>query len=192
MLTIDKDGWVVDPRVVVERRPNLRHGPMTQVHGIVVHQTGAATAKSTLDSYQNAGANGTHFLIDKNGQIYQTGSVYWKQWHVGLLKSRCLAEHRCSAIETKTLSRLKPRAISPREMKKPFPDRYPDNADSIGIELVGEFKDGVFEKVTEAQNSSLQWLVGQLRQNFSVPLTEIYRHPDLSWKMPSEGATARW
>lgn len=49
---------------------------MTHVYGIVVHQTGAATAKSTLASYRNPGANGAHFLIDKNGHIYQTGSVY--------------------------------------------------------------------------------------------------------------------
>ena len=73
MLTVDKDGWVLSAKVITMRRPKLSHGRMTHVSGIIVHQTGAKTAQSTLDSYLQAGANGAHFLIDKDGTIYQTG-----------------------------------------------------------------------------------------------------------------------
>ena len=79
MLLIDKDGWVVSPKVQVLRRPKLAHGRMTYVAGIVVHQTGAPTAQSSLNSYLRNGANGAHFLIDRDGTIFQTGSLLWKQ-----------------------------------------------------------------------------------------------------------------
>ena len=196
MLNLDADGWVVNSRVQVLRRPNLRHGSMVLVHGIIVHQTGAPTAQSTLSSYLRSGANGAHFLIDKDGSIYQTGSVYWQQWHVGKLRSRCLVEKTCNPIEAKALAKKGASAVNTVEQAKHVPARYPGNADSIGIELVagmvGQGKDPPFEQATSAQNASLAWLVSELRQNFGVPLTEIWRHPQVSRKDPHEAESAQW
>jgi hypothetical protein len=118
---IDKDGWVVNPKVIAMRRPHLAHGKMTHISGIIVHQTGAKTAQSTLDSYLNAGANGAHFLIDKDGTIYQTGSVFWQQWHVGKLQVRCLAEMTCKPVEVKALAKMSYKAIHHHEMAKAVP-----------------------------------------------------------------------
>src|ERR1035437_8490823 len=53
---------------------------------------GGANAQSALSSYNNPSANGTHFLIDKDGTIYQTASVFQQTWHVGKLRSRCRSE----------------------------------------------------------------------------------------------------
>jgi N-acetylmuramoyl-L-alanine amidase len=136
LLLIDRDGWVIDDKIKVVRRPNLRHGKMSAIHGIIVHQTGAATGQSTLDSYLHRGAAGAHFLIDKDGTIYQTGSVFWRQWHVGKLRARCLAEHRCTPVEIKMLSTAGVSKINKYEAKKSVPQRYPSNKDAIGIELV--------------------------------------------------------
>lgn len=196
MLLFDKEGWAVSDRIKVERRPNLRHGAMTVVSGIVVHQTGAPTAASTLNSYLSPGANGAHFLIDKDGAVYQTGSVLWRQWHVGKLQVRCVAEHRCTPEETKALKGLSYAATNAHEMTKAGPDRYPSNNDAIGVELVGASLgpggDAPYEAVTDAQNGSLAWLVGELRQHFQVPPDEVFRHPVVSYKDPNEAATARW
>lgn len=196
MLHIDPDGWLVEKNVTVIRRPNLRAGQMTHVHGIIIHQTGASTAQSTLSSYLSPGANGAHFLIDKDGAIYQTGSVYWKQKHVGKLRSRCLAELKCKPTETKLLSKMTVSAMNKHEMKKKVPERYPSNSDSIGIELVGGVvgtgRDPKFETATEAQNKSLAWLVKKLGLHFRLPLTEVFRHPEASRKDPHEAETARW
>ena len=196
MLTIDKDGWVIDARVTAMRRPLLAHGKMSHIHGIIVHQTGAKTSQSTLDSYLRAGANGAHFLIDKNGKIYQTGSIFWRQQHVGKLRSRCLAEHRCLPVEAKLLSTMGPRLTNRHEMTKSVPGRYPSNGDAIGIELVGGTigaqQDPPYENVTAAQNHFLAWLVAELRQSFHVPLTEGFRHPVVSRKDPHEAESARW
>jgi len=196
MLTIDKQGWVQSPLVHLMRRPNLQHGDMKQISGIIVHQTGASTAQSSLDSYLHTSANGAHFLIDKDGTIYQTGSVFWSQHHVGKLRSKCLSEHTCQPIDAKALAKMSPSKMNTSEMKKQVPDRYPSNQDAIGIELVGGTigtgNDPVYETVTAEQNKSLAWLIGELRQNFGVPLNEIFRHPVVSRKDPHEAETARW
>lgn len=196
MLHIDKEGWVISSQVIVMRRPYLAHGVMLHIRGIIVHQTGARTAQSTLDSYLRTGANGAHFLIDKDGQVYQTGSLHWQQWHVGKLRSRCLVEHRCPAVEAANLGKMGVKAINHHEMAKQFPARYPSNKDSVGIELVGgtigASADPPYEAVTKAQNESLKNLAAQLRQVFGVPVTEIFRHPQASYKDPHEAETARW
>lgn len=68
---------------------------MPVVHGVIVHQTDASTAASSLAAYKIR-AIGVHFLIDKDGTIYQTAAVTKRVSHVGKLRARCLAEHRCA------------------------------------------------------------------------------------------------
>lgn len=197
-MLLDNEGWAVDPKVTKQPYFNLRKGDMTAVNGIVVHQTASPTLQATLNSYQSANPNGAHFLIDKDGTLYQTGSVHWLLWHVGTLKSRCLVRNVCTPVELKALKpgTWNPRGVHKIESRKKFPDRFPMNADAIGIEIVGDVinepKAPTFEPVTEAQNRSLQWLVAELRRLLSIPAAEIYRHPEISYKNPHEAETARW
>ncbi|MFC0139402.1 N-acetylmuramoyl-L-alanine amidase [Erwinia mallotivora] len=132
-------------------------------------------------------ANGAHFLIAKDGQIYQTASIYRVTWHVGKSQSRCFLKHKCSPAEFTKITQLeKSRAgkenVSRLEHKKPFPERFPFNTDSIGIEIVGFAyekgeKEPVYEPVNQEQNDSLRWLVKQLAETLNVSMSEIYRHP---------------
>jgi N-acetylmuramoyl-L-alanine amidase len=198
-LQIDKDGMVSDPKVVPVRSTNIERGSMPVVHGIIVHQTGGGSAQSTLDSYKKVDANGAHFLIGKDGTIYQTASLNEKTWHVGKLKARCLAELSCSPADIKASQTFSPTVENKREMAKPVPQRYPSNSDAIGIELVGAAlptpKDKtqlVYEPVTKEQNESLAWLVKSLSTTLAVPTTEVFRHPDVSRKNPTEASTADW
>ena len=174
---------------------------MRAVNGIIVHQTGAPTAQSSLNSYLQASANAAHFLIDRDGTIYQTASLHRQTWHVGKLKSRCLLEKRCTPTELKSLSKFSPRSEDRRERIKRVPDRFPSNEDSIGIELVGEAlprgklvpeDQKTYQAVSEVQNVALKWLVQELAGTFGVPLREIFRHPDVSRKNPTEASTAKW
>ena len=191
---IDANGFVVDSRVQRAISPAIERGPMGQVHGIIVHQTGGATSSGTLEEYKKKDSNGAHFLIDKDGTIYQTASVKKQTWHVGKLKSRCLLEKKCSKAELKNISKLKIPQLSKYELAKSWPERYPANGDSIGIELVGRFnadKDQ-YEAVTTEQNASLAWLIRELSSALGLSMTEVFRHPDVSYKQPSEAATATW
>lgn len=203
MLVIDLLGRVIDLRVTLSIEPKIERGSMTQINGIIIHQTGGSTAQSALNTYARGG-NGAHFLIDKDGSIYQTASVKKITWHVGKLKIRCLSENSCSAEESRKLKRMKWSDLlkyeKDEEKKKKFPERYPSNEDSLGIELVGEatrskdpsIKGNVYETVTVAQNTSLKWLVFELTVTLELPMSEIYRHPVVSYKNPTEAETAKW
>lgn len=196
MLFISKEGHVDSERIVVRIFPGIERGPMGKVNGIVVHQTAAPMIASTFNSYQRKDAHGAHFLIDKDGMIYQTASVYMRTNHVGNIKSRCLETRRCSPAEFKAAHPLKwrPTPLSRHEHKKPFPERYPGNTDSIGIELVGAYitKTEVYETVTPAQNDAVRWLVAELAATMNVSMGDVYRHPELSRKTDSEASTAKW
>ena len=204
-LELDAKGMVHNERVLqvapsgkASRMTGIERGALNDVKGIVVHQTESPTAQSTFNSYSKPGANGAHFLIDKDGSIYQTASLEQKTQHVGRLKSRCQAEGDCSPADAKANKRWDPGAMNQREQAKPAGERFPSNSDSIGIELVGEAlpvkgqKEKVYETVTDAQNAALSWLVKELKSEYAVPDSEVFRHPDISWKNMTEASTAKW
>lgn len=206
MLHVDELGHVDAERIIVKIFSKIQHGRMDKVNGIVVHQTDSPTASSTFNSYQNANANGAHFLIDKDGTIYQTASLYKMTWHVGYLQSRCLLTKKCAPTEFKTMDALERSLgytlkVHQREKQKVFPDRFPDNTDSIGIEIVGEpvekdetkgKKEPVYEPVNKLQNASLKWLVKELSETLNVSMNEIYRHPEVARKNKTEASSAKW
>lgn len=196
---VDKDGVLKSARVTPSIASTIERGAMPVVRGIIVHQTGGSTAQSSLDSYKSKSANGAHFLIDKDGTIYQAASLHQRTWHVGKLKARCLIEQTCSAADIKAYSKFDPGGMNKRESAKAVPDRFPSNEDSIGIEIVGATlpaakagAEPVYETVTDAQNESLKWLIGELARLLAVPLTEVFRHPQVSWKNTTEASTAKW
>ena len=192
MLFISKHGHVDAERVKVRIFPAIERGSLDRVNGIIVHQTDGSTANSTFSSYKEAGANGAHFLIDKDGTVYQTASLRKITNHVGKLKSRCLHKKSCPPVEIEKVSRMKSTSLSRHEIKKTWPDRYPWNTDSIGIEIVGASKSGIYESVNAQQNNSLKWLVTELMETFRVSLSEVYRHPEVSYKLDTEASTAQW
>ena len=199
MTTINKEGMLVDKTVILKRYPNIEHGLLSGVHAIVVHQTDTSAAQHTFNSY-NAGGNGAHFLIDKDGTIYQTASMSKRCYHVGrLIRSKCLAIDKKTCTSPNMAKMLamswgnQIKAIDSDERTKEYPDRYPVNTDSIGIELVGKhIDDKIYEVVTAFQNNSLQWLVSELYKHFSLTSSDIYRHPTVSYKNPGEASTATW
>ncbi|MDA8453846.1 N-acetylmuramoyl-L-alanine amidase [Acidovorax sp. GBBC 3334] len=215
MLEIDQQGMVIHNTQVTPRRSlMIERGRMVQVQGIVVHQTNSSSEKSVFNSYQNPKANGAHFLIAKDGTIYQTASLLFKTNHVGRLRSRCLAEKRCAPADIAMQARAGYQQIHDSEMSKSVPARYPSNADSIGIEIVGVAippapgsipsslqgrsreryieEHSTYEAVNGPQKMSLQYLIDELAQFLSIPKTEVHRHPDVSYKNRTEASTASW
>lgn len=195
MLVVNEQGEVINTRVTLKLYTQLHRTRMTAVQGIIVHQTGGSTAQSTFSGYVSQTA-GAHFLIDKDGTIYQTASVHYATNHVGKLRARCVAEMTCTPAEVTLYGKAGPTTRNTAEMTKAVPDRYPSNSDSLGIELVGEAtgKPGqeVYVTVPAAQNASLAWLVRELAETLTVPLTEVFRHPQVSQKNTTEASTAQW
>ncbi|MGY2401850.1 peptidoglycan recognition protein family protein [Pseudomonas sp. SDO5271_S396] len=199
MTSIDNEGMLISSRVELRRFPSIEHGDLRSVRALVIHQTDAPTAQHTFNSYRNKG-NGAHFLIEKDGVIYQTASLKKRCYHVGrLLRSKCQAVDKstCDAAQIKAIESLtwtlQLRALDRYERTKNYPERYPMNADSLGIELVGKHLDKKqYETVTALQNQSLQWLVAELYGHFSLTSKDVYTHPQISYKHLGEAGSAVW
>lgn len=152
-LNLDEQGLVHHDKVQngIHANRYIERGDMSQVNGIVIHQTGASTAASTFSSYAKRGANGAHFLIDKDGTIYQTASLLKATNHVGKLRSRCEAEQSCPKSNSSVND------MHDRETAKNAGERYPSNQDAIGIELVGGYH--VAKSLTESVDARGQRIV---------------------------------
>ncbi len=212
LVEITKDGMLIHARVKNARSPAIERGKRTAaITGIVVHQTDANTAQSSLNSYKNPKANAAHFLIDKDGTIYQTAAIYQRTNHVGPLKARCLLVGKCKARDYEG---LKAKGVHRIEMMKAPGERYPSNMEAIGIEMVGRaelpkgFKPssneadlpperlrgerGLYPAPTQAQNRSLTWLVEALQDSMQLSPGEVFKHPEVSWKNLTEAEGANW
>jgi len=197
------NGKLVDTKINQKIYKSLHKGNITTLNAIVVHQTGASTAQHTFNSYTTS-SNGAHFLVDKSGQIYQTALINQKTYHVGKIRSRCIETKLCSKNELSIANAIyfkkgisypvRVRNVHDHEKLKSYPDRYPTNNDSLGIELVGQYNKSTqsFESVNAKQNVSLTWLVNELLLHLNLKNDDIYRHPDVSYKQPSEAKTATW
>ncbi|TAA25793.1 peptidoglycan recognition family protein [Pseudoxanthomonas winnipegensis] len=189
---VDKDGMLTAPEIRNARVTALEHGALTSPEAIVMHRTESSTAKSTLDGY-NAGGQpaGAHFLIDKDGTIYQTASLDHQTWHVGKIRSRG-AEEGTLIEPDKTWhaqTGFKPTAINSHENANPYPIRYPNNSDSIGIEVVGAYNatTKTWDAPTAEQTASIHRLVGVLQQQYGLDNHDIYKHDTISYKTAGEG-----
>jgi len=173
----------------IEAPFQISRGRLTHViRGIVVHQTNTLTADKTFTGYTGLKANGAHFLIDIDGTIYQTASLFDQANHVGAIKARCLYEMTCPKVELEAglkdwnerpwLNKGTERSHN-NEKGKAFPIRFPKNEDSIGIECQGMAwiynKNG--EKA-EDQNQNRKLLAGEY-YDFD-PLT-IEQKESLKW-----------
>ncbi len=111
--------------------------------------------------------------------------------HVGKIKSRCDAEDTCSPQEQKTIDAFgwNPGGIHRHESAKAYPDRFPTNRDSIGIEVVSAFNASTktYDPPTAEQTASLKSLVGALTDHYGLDIdSDVYLHPEVSYKEADE------
>lgn len=198
-----ENGKIIDKNVELKTYPSIEHGNINNVTSIVLHRTDSSSAKSTLstlNAYTNGKKFGAHFLIDKNGKIYQTANMTKICWHVGILLPRCRIENNCDPNELKTITSLthekgfsfsrRAKNLSRHEVCKKYPLRYPSNNDSIGIEVVGKFWPGqqFFDKPTIQQLKSLNWLAGIIVKKYKLNIkNDVYAHGEIARKEVSEG-----
>lgn len=199
--TIGPDGFLTDPGITRTPVAKIEHGAMPQVNGIVLHRTDSSTAAGTLSTWRTrADATGAHFLIDVDGTINQTVSVDRQAWHVGPVRSRGEVEGTITPGDQRELDSARGttpewrasavKAVSAVEATRPYPERYPSNGDSVGIEVVGRYNPATqtWDPPTAAQQASIQRLVGTLQNNFGLNDHDVYQHDVISRKTPGEGA----
>ncbi|WP_305806529.1 peptidoglycan recognition family protein [Stenotrophomonas sp. YIM B06876] len=200
-ISIGADGFLMDRGVVHTPISRIQHGVMEQVNGIVLHRTESSTASGTLQAWRTgAGGTGAHFLIDKDGTIHQSVSVDQQAWHVGAIRSRGEVEGTITPADQRELRSARTgqaewkapaaRAVGRVEASRPYPERYPTNADSVGIEVVGRYDPSTrtWDAPTAEQSASIRQLVGILQHNFGLNDHDVYEHDAISRKTPGEGA----
>lgn len=211
------DGILIHTLVNQNFISNIEHGAMEleKINAIVLHQTDSFSAKSTMDAWKTK-KSGAHFIVDRgdtgykgdDGKIYQTAHINKVCWHVGDIQSKCLINNACAipkgakkspeAIANATKgSRARADAINKVEKAKSYPNRYPINSDSIGIEIVTKAdNDGIYVAPSAAQMWAVGWLVSeisaalpqiQLPANKTDANGDIYEHGVFGRKMPTEG-----
>lgn len=199
--TIGQDGFLTDPEITRTAVARIEHGAMPQVNAIVLHRTASSTAAGTLDTWRTREAGtGAHFLIDTDGTIHQTVSVDRQAWHVGAIRSRGEVEGTITPGDQREIDAARGttaewrgtavRAVSRVESTRPYPERYPTNGDSVGIEVVGRYDAATktWDPPTTRQTASIRKLVGTLQDNFGLTDHDVYQHDHISRKTPGEGA----
>lgn len=197
-------GVIKSSRVQVQIYSLLEHGEMDTVSGIVLHQTSSDSVVKTMAEYtfRPSGA-GAHFLINPAGQIFQTARINQVCWHVGRIKSYCKQMHRCAPADEAALANIfkkfsnnkdeYDRQIDALERAKSAINRFPNNSDSIGIEVVGAPKGNIYGSPTDAQNASSRWLVRELIETLRFGADRIFAHGFIDpRKQPSEGTLVKY
>jgi N-acetyl-anhydromuramyl-L-alanine amidase AmpD len=192
-------GLVRDGRIQLAIYPGLEHGPMESVSGIVLHQTSSDYVIKTMAAYafRRSGV-GAHFLINPAGQIFQTARINQICWHVGRIKSYCKQVYSCTPTDDQVFDEIArevgdnraeyQRRVDAWEQRKPSASRFPTNNDSIGIEVVGAPKGGVYGAPTFAQQESSRWLVRALIATLNVDRKRVFPHGRIApHKKESEG-----
>ena len=203
MLTIDQNGWISDPKITKQHCQTIEHAAISSINAIVLHRTGSSTAQSVLNAWQNK-KEGTHFLISENGSIYQAASLHKQCWHVGKLYSKCRTTSSCGKEDAKIIEDTlhkrninwgkKFKLVTQHELSKAYPDRFPHNHDSLGIEIVGVLsqKSEIYEIPNKSQLESLYWLLDKLIRHYSLTIKDLYAHGKIAHKdkNKSEGTSA--
>jgi RHS repeat-associated protein len=157
-LAKDKDGMILDSRVTNKRIKKLEKEPMAKVNSIILHRTVSSSANSTLSSFKARGI-GTHFLIGKDGKIYNTASLN-------------NATHHILESQVKSGSGI-----------------LNNNAIGIEVvgNYDGETK--TWDPLSPEQVESTVFLVNSLDQTYSLTISNIHNHEDIQPKTAGEGGT---
>ncbi len=189
--TVGDDGFVTHEKFIKEHITALERGNLAAGNAIVLHRTVNNTAEETFTAFRTG--TGTHFAVDKAGIIYQTASLNKLTYHVGKIRSRCMAENSCSAEETTLIQGWgwAPTRIHNHEKVKSYPDRYPKNSDSIGIEVVGDYNATTeqWDSIPTIQAEAVACVVNFLIKHYNLSTADdIYEHEDISYKTEGEGS----
>ena len=174
----------------------LEKGSLTQqqTKAIILHRTNTDTSLQAVNGFLS-GVD-THFLIDTDGTIYQCASLYKYTQHVGDIKAKNLELNGKNSADYKIYTGKTYQKVSDIEKTKSYPDRYPINSDSIGIEVVAQCfntmekkvkvglnytqYNGKWQETQKEQKDSIATLINALKMIYNISNNDIYGHGEIS------------
>ena len=218
---VNTDGIIENSNIIFNYREKLKDnglykaekGALERINGIVLHRTASGKMQKTKDILDGFKKNGTHFLIDRDGTIYQAASLLNATQHVGpirakfkidknLVKSKdyhngyddLWKDGQAVPIWTNSTEYNQRRiGVFFRESYKPYPHRYVYNRDSIGIEVVASYDSNpkkqtspLWESTTKEQLASIRYLVNLLKSLYNLSDEDVYKHNVIAYKTDNE------
>jgi len=195
-IKLDKDGFFVSKKITKKHKTILEHGKISSIKAIVLHRTNSSSVKNIIGN----SSEGTHFWIEKDGTIYQAASLNKKTWHVG---SGLYSKEKDETGKGNYENTWPHKKRGAAELKKNYPNRYPINSDSVGIEVAGlwtktsgkettgkykgELK-GKWDDLTKEQEKSIVCICQALKKEYSLNNSDIYAHDEIKPKTKGEGS----
>jgi RHS repeat-associated protein len=158
-LNINNQGMTSNSNITLNRIPKLERHPISTVNSIILHRTVSSSAASTLSSFASRGV-GTHFLVGKDGTIYQTASLNSATSH-----------------------------LRESQIKKGFENIKNNTAIGIEVVGNYSENTKTWDAVTPEQASSTAFVVNSLEKTYSLTDDAIHNHEDVQPKTAGEGAT---
>jgi len=154
--------------------------------GIILHYTAWGKATETVNYFCSAGAKASaHFVIDRDGTVFQTVSLNNRAWHAGRSeividgkKYKKLNNH-FFGIELANWGLLKQRGLK----LYCWPPLSPDGKPKYRVEFHGEYihlENNFWEKYPKEQIQSLARLCRFLMCNFNFDERMIVGHSDVA------------
>ncbi|EDP9826591.1 N-acetylmuramoyl-L-alanine amidase, partial [Salmonella enterica subsp. enterica] len=187
VIYVDSEGYIQNAEITKKTVKELEHGEMDKINAIILHRT--ESSSEPFDSFKRK-KEGTHFVVAKNGTLYQSASLFEWTPHIGKIRSRCQEEKTWSDEERKKIQSFgwNPKRLYEYELEKEYPVRYPYNKDSVGIEVVADYVSGSWENPTAEQMKSINKLIDILMNIYELQKKDIYEHDKISYKTAGEGA----
>lgn len=197
VIYVNSEGYIENAGVKRNDISELNQGKIEKINAIVLHRTNSSTKESALSSFKSG--IGTHFLIDKNGDIYQTAGLSTYVYQIGFIQARCENDKACTSMDKKILNKINAQKhksyskifeeIHEYEILKKYPIRYPYNGDAVGIEVVAKYHKNTktWEASTNEQKKSVNKLVDILINIYELTNEDVYEHDKIGHKTAGEG-----
>lgn len=162
-LNLDRYGFSFNSNITIDKINALEKGrpAMGDVENIILHRT---VSNNYPGSWMKSKTKikGAHFYVDTDGTAYQTASLNTSVAHLYSSSS-----------------------------KQMYPEYFDvlQNTNSVGIEVVGNYKDGKWDSLTEEQINATTLLVQQIKNHYNVHCDNIYPHEKVQRKTAGEGQT---
>ena len=162
-LEVRPDGFSNNSNITNDPIPALEKGRprMGSVGNIILHRTVSSNYPGNWMKSRDK-IKGAHFYVDRDGTVYQTASLNISTAHLYASSSKQMYSEYFQVL---------------------------NNSNSVGIEVVGNYKGGQWEPLTARQAEATSILVTQLKNHYNIGLNNIYPHEKVQRKTPGEGQT---
>jgi N-acetyl-anhydromuramyl-L-alanine amidase AmpD len=167
----------------VDIRPSCNFDMQNHPRAIVLHYT-EGPLDATIMTFQQPHNSSAHYVIDRDGKVYQVIPEQFAAYHVNCYGNRSLCIPSCPVCTNSDGNFVEPRTqtigIELVNLGHVDPRYYTDTTSSPNISLFEDYNNSFgyrfWEDYPQAQIRSLQILVEDIRTRWNIPLNMVMGH----------------